>query len=136
MEVDPADREFDRLSESTRQLTDGRGADYAFECTAVPALGFAPLRLIRDGGMALQVSGINDPVTVDMKWFMWNKTYITPLYGGCVPGRDFPRIFSHYERGELLLDELVTRTYPLADLGDAMDDMLTGRNAKGVIVFD
>ena len=28
-----------------------------------------------------------------------------------MPGRDFPRIFSHYERGELRLDELVTRTY-------------------------
>jgi S-(hydroxymethyl)glutathione dehydrogenase / alcohol dehydrogenase len=119
-----------------KKLTGGRGADYAFEATAVPALGFAPLRLIRNGGVALQVSGINDPVTVPMPWFMWNKTYITPLYGGCTPGRDFPRIFDHYQRGELKLDELVTQTYQLAQLGAALDDMLSGRNAKGVIVFD
>ena len=128
-----ADTDFAALAEQVKSITDGRGADYAFEATAVPALAFAPLRLIRNGGMALQVSGINDPVTVPMPWFMWNKTYLTPLYGGCVPGRDFPRIFEHYRRGELKLDELVTRTYSLDQLGGALDDMLSGRNAKGVI---
>ncbi|MHA3771675.1 alcohol dehydrogenase catalytic domain-containing protein [Verrucomicrobiota bacterium sgz303538] len=136
IQADPEDCELRAVADAVRQLTAGRGADYAFECTAVPALGFIPLLLVRDGGMALQVSGINDPVTVDMKWFMWNKTYLTPLYGGCVPERDFPRVFDHYQRGELLLDELVTRTYPLAQLSQAMDDMMEGRNAKGVIVFE
>ncbi|HTL18321.1 MAG TPA: alcohol dehydrogenase catalytic domain-containing protein [Patescibacteria group bacterium] len=131
-----SDHDFEALAEKVRQLTDGRGADYAFEATSVPALAFAPLRLVRNGGMALQVSGINDPVAVPMPWFMWNKTYITPLYGGCSPARDFPRIFQYYQRGELKLDELVTRTYPLKFLGEAIDDMLSGHNAKGVIVFD
>jgi Zn-dependent alcohol dehydrogenase len=133
--ADVADTDFSKMSEAVRSLNGGRGADYAFEATSVPALAFAPLRLIRDGGLALQVSGINDPVTVPMPWFMWNKRYETPLYGGCVPGRDFPRIFEHYRLGELELDALVTRTYPLADLGRAMDDMMAGRNAKGVVVF-
>ncbi len=134
--ADAGDRDFERLAADVKQLTDGRGADYAFEATAVPALAFAPLRLVRNGGMALQVSGINDPVTVPMQWFMWNKTYVTPLYGACSPTRDFPRIFQHYQRGALKLDELVTRTYPLEKLGQALADMLAGRNAKGVIVFD
>lgn len=134
--ADPGDTEFLAMSEAVRRLNGGRGADYAFEATSVPALAFAPLRLVRDGGMALQVSGINDAVTVPMPWFMWNKTYVTPLYGGCVPGRDFGKIFEHYRRGEVKLDELVTRTYPLKDLAGAMEDMLAGRNAKGVILFE
>ena len=67
---------------------------------------------------------------------MWNKVYVTPLYGGSSPGRDFPRIFEHYRRGELKLDELVTRTYRLGQLTEAMQDMLTGKNAKGVIIFN
>ncbi len=134
--ADAADHDFSAMADAVKRLTRGRGADYAFEATAVPALAFAPLRLIRDGGMAVQVSGINDPVTVPMPWFMWNKTYLTPLYGSCVPGRDFPRIFEHYSRGELELDGQVTRTYRLQELAAALDDMLCGRNAKGVVVFD
>jgi S-(hydroxymethyl)glutathione dehydrogenase / alcohol dehydrogenase len=132
----PDDPELRAVAEAIRGLTHGRGADYAFEATSVPALAFVPLLLIRDGGLALQVSGINDPVTVPMPWFMWNKRYVTPLYGGCQPARDFPRIFDAYLRGDLQLDELVTRTYPLDQLGHAIDDMLAGRNAKGVILFD
>lgn len=118
------------------RLNDGRGTDFAFEATSVPRLAFAPLRLVRDGGMALQVSGIRDPVSVEMSSFMWNKSYVTPLYGGCIPARDFPRIFAHYQRGEIRLDELVTRTYRLSELATALDDMMDGRNAKGVILFD
>jgi Zn-dependent alcohol dehydrogenase len=132
----PDDPEFEDLARQVKNLTDDRGADYAFEATAVPALAFAPLRLVRNGGMALQVSGSNEMACAPMPWFMWNKTYLTPLYGGCVPARDFPRIFDHYRRGELKLDELVTRTYRLDQLAEALDDMLTGCNAKGVIVFD
>ncbi len=134
--ADKGDSEFNALSDEVRGLTKGRGADYAFEATAVPALAFAPLRLVRNGGLALQVSGINEPVNVPMRWFMWNKTYLTPLYGGCVPSRDFPRIFDYYRSGELKLDELVTRTYSLDQLSAALDDMLAGRNAKGVVTFD
>lgn len=121
---------------TVRALTDGRGADYAFEATSVPALAFMPLQLVRDGGMALQLSGINDVVSVPMPWFMWNKRYVTPLYGGCQPARDFPRIFARYLDGSLQLDALVTRTYALDQLAMALDDMLEGRNAKGVIMFD
>jgi len=130
------DVELTDAVEAVRALTDGRGADYAFEATSVPALAFAPLRFVRDGGLALQVSGINDAVTVPMPLFMWHKRYVTPLYGGCLPSRDFPRLFDHYRRGALDLDGLVTRTYRLGELGAAIDDMLTGRNAKGVVLFD
>lgn len=133
--ADAADVELATATQTVEALTGNRGADYAFEATSVPALAFVPLRLVRDGGLALQVSGINEVVAVPMPWFMWNKRYVTPLYGGCQPARDFPRIFAHYLAGALRLDELVTRTYRLEDLGTALDDMLTGRNAKGVVLF-
>ena len=130
-----ADGEEEALCAAVRELTGGRGADYAFEATSVPAAAFVPLLLVRDGGMALQLSGSNDVGQVPMPWFMWNKRYVTPLYGGCRPARDFPRIFGHYLDGTLQLDALITRTYGLDQLGDALSDMLDGRNAKGVIVM-
>lgn len=119
-----------------KELCNGRGADYAFECTAIPALGAAPLAMIRNAGTAVQVSGIEQEIMIDMNLFEWDKIYINPLYGKARPQIDFPQIIELYTSGKLLLDEMVTRTYPLENLAQAFEDMLAGRNAKGVIVFD
>ncbi len=113
-----------------------RGADYAFECTGIPALGDAPLRLVRNGGMAIQVSGIEEEITMDMTLFEWDKIYINPLYGKCNPRNDFPKIIQYYETGELKLEELISKKYKPEQLSEAFDDMLHGRIAKGVILFD
>jgi S-(hydroxymethyl)glutathione dehydrogenase/alcohol dehydrogenase len=119
-----------------KALTDGRGADYAFECTAIPELGAAPLAMVRNAGVAVQVSGIEQEITIDMNLFEWDKTYINPLYGKCRPQIDFPDIINLYEDGQILLEEMITRTYKLDELDKAFDDLLKGRNAKGVIIFN
>lgn len=124
-----------RAAAQVREMTT-RGADYAFECTAIPELGAAPLAMVRNAGTALQVSGIEQDIVIDMKLFEWDKIYMNPLYGKCRPQIDIPRLVELYESGDLLLEEMITRTYPLTHLHDAFDDMLKGRNAKGVILFD
>ena len=133
--AEKADKNLKLAAEEVKKLTGGRGADYAFECTAVPELGAAPLAMIRNGGTAVQVSGIEQEITIDMSLFEWDKIYINPLYGKCRPQTDFPKIISHYDKGSLMLEEMITRKYALSELDKAFDDMLTGKNAKGVIVF-
>jgi S-(hydroxymethyl)glutathione dehydrogenase/alcohol dehydrogenase len=112
----------------------GRGADYAFECTAVPELGAAPLAMVRNGGTAVAVSGIEQFVSMDMQLFEWDKTYINPLYGQCRPFIDFPKLLALYAAGSLNLDEMITRTYPLTGLAEAFEHMRLGLNAKGVLL--
>ena len=135
IQASPDDLGLLTAANQVRSLTGGRGADYAFEATAIPALGAAPLAMIRHGGTAVQVSGIEQELTIDMNLFEWDKTYINPLYGKCSPQRDFPRLFELYASGELLLDEMISRTYELDELDRAFADMHAGRIAKGVIVF-
>lgn len=134
--ADRNDKGLMQAAETVKNMTEGRGADYAFECTAVPELGTAPLAMIRNAGTAVQVSGIEQEITIDMALFEWDKVYINPLYGSCNPEVDFPKIINHYEEGNIMLDEMITKTYKLGDLQQAFDDMLAGKNAKGVIVFD
>ena len=114
----------------------GRGADYAFECTAVPELGAAPLAMVCNGGTAIAVSGIEQVVPIDMQLFEFDKLYMTPLYGQCRPSIDFPMLLTLYEQKRLKLDEMVTRTYPLTKDGltDAFEHMRQGLNAKGVLI--
>ena len=64
-----ADRNDTGLLNAAREvktLCGGRGADFAFECTAVPALGAAPLAMVRNAGTACQVSGIEQEIAIDM----------------------------------------------------------------------
>jgi S-(hydroxymethyl)glutathione dehydrogenase/alcohol dehydrogenase len=117
-----------------RSLTDGRGVDHAFEVTGVPALALLPLRLVRNGGNAVQVSGAHGSATLDLPQFFWNKRYMTPLYGGCVPARDFPRLFDWFAQGRLELAPLISHRYALGGLGRAFEDMLAGRGTKGVLL--
>ncbi len=130
------DKHLIQAHEQVNAFTSNRGADYAFECTAVAELGDAPLRMVRNAGMAVQVSGIEQTIPFDAELFEWDKIYINPLYGQCRPKIDFPKILKLYESKQYKIDELVTRTYPLNELGQAFEDMLEGRNAKGVISLE
>ncbi len=134
-----ADRADDGLiaaSKKVKQLFGGHGADYAFESTSVPSLGAAPLAMIRNGGTALQISGIEEKVSIDMSLFEWDKIYMNPLYGKCVPERDFPKLLKHYQQKQLKLDEMITGVYTLDQLPQAFEDMLAGKNAKAVLKMD
>lgn len=129
----PSDAKLETARKAIWDLTK-RGADYAFECTAVPELGAAPLALIRHGGTAVQVSGIEQTIPFDCSLFEWDKTYINPLYGQCDPDRDFERLQVHYLAGELTLDDMITKTYAFDELDRAFEDLLAGRLAKGVLI--
>ena len=128
--------DLDALVAQVRALTGGRGADHAFEATGVAALAFWPLRLARNGGNALQVSGAHGQGQVALTDFFWNKRYLAPLYGGCVPSRDFPRLFDWIAEGALDLDSQVGRRRPLGELDQAFDDLLAGRGGKTVLHLD
>jgi S-(hydroxymethyl)glutathione dehydrogenase/alcohol dehydrogenase len=127
------DTDHAQLVAEVRALTDGRGVDHAFEATGVPALAFLPLKLARNGGNALQVSGAHGHATLELTELFWNKRYLAPLYGGCVPARDFPRLFEWIAGGQLELAALVSHRYPMEALDRAFDDMLSGRSSKGVL---
>lgn len=131
--ADRGDAGLRSAANEVKQLTE-RGADYAFECTAVPELGPAPLAMVRNGGLAIGVSGIEQVVPFDMELFEWDKRYINPLYGQCRPFSDFPVLLSLYKQRRLKLDEMVTRTYPLSGLAEAFEHMKQGSNAKGVLI--
>ena len=58
------------------------------------------------------------------------------IFGACNPLHDVPRLLSLYRSGKLKLDELITRTYKLEDVNQGYQDMLDGKNIRGVIVHE
>ena len=67
---------------------------------------------------------------------LFQKRLLGSLYGEANPRADIPRLLNLYRDGKLLLDETVTAEYKLADINDGYDDMLAGRNIRGVVVHD
>ncbi|WKN55443.1 NDMA-dependent alcohol dehydrogenase [Rhodococcus opacus] len=55
------------------------------------------------------------------------------LFGNCNPLSDIPRLADQYKRGELRLDELITRRYRLGEINQAFEDLAEGKNIRGVI---
>lgn len=122
-----------------RSLTQGRGADYVFEAVGVPAVQETCLAAARPGGtivlagLAPMGSSTNLPGALLTRQ---EKTVKGSYYGSASPARDFPLLAELYLQGRLDLDRLVTRKYPLEEINAAYADMLAGRVARGVIVFD
>ncbi|TFD59703.1 NDMA-dependent alcohol dehydrogenase [Cryobacterium sp. Hh7] len=58
------------------------------------------------------------------------------IYGGCNPLYDVPRLVSLYQSGDLKLDELITKRYRLEDVNQGFQDMLDGKNIRGVIILE
>jgi S-(hydroxymethyl)glutathione dehydrogenase/alcohol dehydrogenase len=48
---------------------------------------------------------------------------------------DIIRLLNLYKSGDLKLDEMITRTYKLEEVNQGYQDMLDGKNIRGVIVF-
>ena len=58
------------------------------------------------------------------------------IFGACNPLFDVPRLLGLYRSGDLKLDELITRRYRLDEVNQGYQDMLDGKNIRGVIIHE
>ena len=125
------------LVKPLKKLTSG-GPDYAFECVGSGELQSAAYRAIARGGMAVVVGVAkpSDSTSIrSMTTVFEEKTLTGSYFGSCVPRVDFPRMLALYLKGELKLEELITRRYRVDEAAQAFADLQSGRNARGVILF-
>jgi S-(hydroxymethyl)glutathione dehydrogenase/alcohol dehydrogenase len=58
------------------------------------------------------------------------------LFGNSNPLYDVPMLLGLYRSGDLKLDELITRRYTLDEVNQGYQDMLDGKNIRGVIIHE
>ena len=127
----------DDIVKALKKATSG-GPDYAFECVGSGALAETAYRAIRRGGKAVVVgvAGAGDTASFKpMTMVFEEKTLQGSYFGSCVPRVDFPRMLQLYRAGRLKLDELITQRYSIGEAAQAFADLASGKNARGVIVF-
>lgn len=121
--------------ERVRALTGG-GVDIAFECVGSPVTMTQLVAMLRTGGNAYIVGaappGTTFPFPTD--GFIRNKHVHGVLLGNVRPSVDIPRYVELYAKGRLPLERLVTRTYPLDQVNEALEAMERSVG-RGVLVF-
>ena len=133
---------MDEAAELARELTNGQGADAAIVTVGVVTgehVG-AAFASIRKGGTAV-VTGLGNNADVGApisltELTLYQKRIQGSLFGQCNPTADIPALLDMYRAGALQLDEIVTRTYTLDEIGQGYEDMHAGRNLRGVVLFD
>jgi NDMA-dependent alcohol dehydrogenase len=121
---------------SLRKLTEGRGADVALDTAGVPGIVAQAYAAVRRGGTVVAVGLPAEGVTADLPASdipREEKIVTGSFYGSCNPQTDMPRVLDLYMEGQLPLDRLVTRTYPLDEINEAFAAMNSGEVARAVI---
>ena len=121
-----------------RELTAGRGTDYAFVTVGSPAAAAQAMDMIRSAGTVVIVGIPQEGATValsisDMVWH--ERRVIGSRMGSTRLSVDVPRLVELYRHGRLKLDELITARYPLEQINEAIVAMETGAALRNVIVF-
>jgi len=63
------------------------------------------------------------------------RRVVGSFFGSCNPVTDIPLLLGLYQRGQLELDQLVSRQYALEEIRAGYADLASGRNVRGVIEY-
>jgi Zn-dependent alcohol dehydrogenase len=67
---------------------------------------------------------------------LMEKQVVGSLFGSGNPRADIPKLLTLYRNGQLDLDGLVTRTWPLEGINEGYQAMRDGETIRGVLVYD
>ena len=130
----------EEAQEAITDLTRGQMADAAIltpglMTSEIVAGGF---HAVGKGGVVV-LTGLNKIMeqTIELPgtiMTLYRKSLKGSLFGDCNPTTDIPRILWLYQSGDIKLDEIITKTYTLDQVNEGYDDLLNGKNVRGVVV--
>lgn len=125
--------EAGRLAE-VRKMTRGRGVDFAFQCTGVPAAAAAIWKFVRRGGGLCEVGFFMDNGTCAINPHEdLCKKEITAVGSWVYTAEEYPiaiAMIRHLKRIGIPAEELVTHVYPLEEIGKAMETNMAMEGIK------
>ncbi len=128
----------DDAAQARKELTGGKGFDYAFEVVGRSATIRAAWRLARRGGDVIVVgAGAREDTAEFSAWELLfeGKNLRSSLYGGCDLRRDIPRFVGLWRAGRLDIDGLITRQITFGELNDAVRALRQGDVIRQVVAF-
>jgi Zn-dependent alcohol dehydrogenase len=114
------------------------GVNWSVECVGHPAVTAQAVDVLDWGGSCVQVGvpapGVTYAVPITFLTQV-DRSIIGSRAGGVRAQHDIPMIVDLYKRGLFDLDSMVTKTYPMENIHEVMEDMHDGKLARGVLTF-
>ncbi|MBE3111951.1 MAG: Zn-dependent alcohol dehydrogenase [Acidobacteria bacterium] len=119
-----------------KEITGG-GVDYAFEVIGMPEVVAQAFDATDAAGTTVMVGmpPLRAPLTINTLGLFLGKTLKGAYFGSAHFRTEVPALVDLYMEGRLKLDELISRTYPLAEINDAFEAMRRGEVARNIIKF-
>jgi S-(hydroxymethyl)glutathione dehydrogenase/alcohol dehydrogenase len=130
---------IEEASEFAKTITDWQGADRAILTVGVltgkdVADAFYSIR--KAGTVVVTAIAPSSETSIPIPPLditRYQKRIQGAIYGASNPRADIPRQYAMYRAGQLKLDELISATYALDDIGQGYEDLLAGKNVRGGI---
>ncbi len=131
--VDPNDGD---AAKQVRKMTNG-GVHFAFEALGRTETVEQAWNMLRLAGEAIIVGvpSPKDKIKLGVVGFFTERKIKGSAYGSSVPKRDIPKFIDLYLKGELKLDQMITKRIRLKDVNQAFDEMGRGEGARSVITY-
>lgn len=128
----------DAIQQVKAVTEDGKGVDFAFDAVGNVNVAVQGSQTTARGGTVVLVGVPAMADKIDLHPFQsifTETTYKGSVAGSATSADILPQLISLYQQKDLMLDELVSNTYTLAEVNDGMNDLREGKNARGVLIF-
>ncbi|MBV1932842.1 MAG: Zn-dependent alcohol dehydrogenase [Porticoccaceae bacterium] len=126
-----------KVVKEVRAIAKG-GVHFAFEALGLESTILQAWSMPRATGTAVIVGvpSMDTVLELPVLGFFSEKHLKGSAYGSSIPSRDVPKFVDYYMKGELKLDEMITKRIKLEDINTAFDEMGRGEGARSVIMYD
>lgn len=130
-------KESANVVEEIKKLSES-GTDYGFEVIGLASTGQQAYDSVKTGGTAVLVGIASDKDAVSVKntdMIINEKVLTGSFMGSSIPSVDVPKLLKMNKKGDLMLEELVSKYYKITDAQACFDDLAKGGNLRGVFVM-
>jgi S-(hydroxymethyl)glutathione dehydrogenase/alcohol dehydrogenase len=124
------------VQQAIKELTDGKGVDYAIEAAGSIQTMEAAISAVRvAGGQAVLAGNLasGEKISLDPFDLIRGKNILGTWGGETNPDRDIPIYAKLYQAGKLPLEKLITHSYSLTEINQALDDLEKGKVGRAII---
>ena len=113
----------------------GKGADYAFDAVGTVSTHESIIEMVRSGGpgadnlggMAVLIGWPQTEFKLNGEHFVFHQRQYRGSHGSSIPDKDFPMYLRLSSEAKFPVDKLVTRSYSIEQVNDALTDLREGR---------